>query len=172
LCGNCDTPTATDVLVKFVTGTVVIPNRFYKEINPTNYVYQITDTSQGIGIAYTLITPTYNTCEDACNLPAPTTTTTTAPPATTTTTTTGGINHPYQFPITVGWGNQPSACNDASTNISVWGDFPQFIDNNTYYYTQISNIPYDGSNLYYRNTNGSQYVQISSTGQRLDQGNC
>lgn len=108
-----------------------------------------------------------------CDDPTPpTTTTTTAPPATTTTTTTGGINHPYQFPITVGWGNQPSACNDASTNISVWGDFPQFIDNNTYYYTQISNIPYDGSNLYYRNTNGSQYVQISSTGQRLDQGNC
>jgi hypothetical protein len=162
----CSTTPATQVIAY---NSNYAPGVVFKASN--GFCYTI--ANDGFQVTAPLITldDEFGNCTE-CTETAPTTTTTTAAPTTTTTTTTGGINHPYQFPITVGWGNQPSACNDASTNISVWGDFPQFIDNNTYYYTQISNIPYDGSNLYYRNTNGSQYVQISSTGQRLDQGNC
>ena len=77
LCGDCVTPVATDVLVKFVTGTLVIPSRFYREQTYSNYAYEITDTGQAPGVAYILTTPAYNTCEAACASVSTTTTTST-----------------------------------------------------------------------------------------------
>jgi hypothetical protein len=120
---------------------------------------------------------------EPCGSPATTTTTTTvsgtttttttgAPGPTTTTTTTSGINHPYEFPITSGYSDEVSACNEGNTATTIWGDSPQFLVNTVYYTTQISNIPYDGSSLYYKNTANNQFVQIDSNGQKLSSGNC
>jgi hypothetical protein len=113
----------------------------------------------------------YANCTE-CTETSPTTTTTTTVAPTTTTTTTGGINHPYVFPITIGWGDSSSACSDATTANTIWGDFPDFVDNNTFYNLQNSNSTYDGGDLWYRNTSGSKYVQIDNNGQKLNAGLC
>ena len=84
LCGDCNTIVATGVLVKFLTGTTVIPNRFFREATFSNYNYQITDTGQAPGTAYLMNSTSYNTCVLACAA-IPTTTTTSGPTTTTTT---------------------------------------------------------------------------------------
>ena len=117
--------------------------------------------------------PTTTTTTTSAVTPTTTTTTTSGGGGpTTTTTTTAGINHPYEFTISNGYADEVLACGEGSTATTIWGDNPIFLANVIFYATQISNIPYDGNNLYYKNTASGQYVQISSLGQKLNSGLC
>ncbi len=63
-CPTCGV-NATGVLVKVPIGSSLIPNRFYKSFDVSNYIYKITDTGQGPGIAITLNTTQYLDCLSA-----------------------------------------------------------------------------------------------------------
>jgi hypothetical protein len=66
-CSGCNI-TSTNVLVGFPTGTSVIINRFYADLNGTGFVYQITQSTSSGSTPILLTLPSATTCNGACIL--------------------------------------------------------------------------------------------------------
>jgi hypothetical protein len=81
---NCDdcTLNVESMTVAFVSGTVVVPGKFYRRLDDSPYSYRILDVTTE-SIAPILVTPQYNSCALACSYippePTPTPTQTQTP---------------------------------------------------------------------------------------------
>jgi hypothetical protein len=183
---NCDTLAVDYSTMYPPSGTQFVLNErvidFVETIWKVTQIYTSNPGGSGLLIGPTGFTgcPGDITTTTTTTTPVPTTTTTTTPIPTTTTTTTAGPTTTtttttliyFSFPITTGYGDSSSACGDSSTNISIYGSSPSFLSNATFYNDSTLLSPFDGSNLYYKNTSNNEYVQISSIGSQTAGGSC
>jgi hypothetical protein len=156
-CFNSCSSISADVLVKFVGGSIVTLNKYYKN-TANNKVYLLNSTATE-GTAEELNPLLYNDCGSACSGITTTTTTTTAAPTTTTsTTTTTTTAAPTTTSTTTTTTTLAGVSFGVSLNTKYGTDFLACTGTVTgvvYQKAQFGNTPTVGAQLYTSSTTGA-----------------